>query len=419
MSVVDRLKNAWTAFKNENTNYRKYDYGPGYFSRQDKIYYGRNSDKNIVTAIYNRIALDVSQVNIMHAKINENGQYQKTINSDLNKCLNLSTNIDQNPKQFIIDLVLSMFDDGVVAVVPTYTNVDPETNDIYKIYELRVAKIKQWFPEAVRIEVYDDKTGHKREKVVSKKNCAIIENPFYAVMNDYNSVGKRLVRKLNVLDVIDDQLGSGKLDMIVQVPYTTHSPTRKALAKERRDDLENQLNNSKYGIAYADVNEKIIQLNRPLENNLIKQVETLTEMLYSQLGVSKEILEGTADEGKMLNYYNNTVVPVLSAIADEFKRKFLSKTAISQNHSIVFIREPFKVVPAKNLAEIIEVFLRNEILSPNEARSIIGYKPIDDTRADELRNRNLNPMDQPDPMMANDGEYAEEPQEEAPQNYEQ
>lgn len=416
MSVVDRLQNAWHAFKYDSVP-KKQDYGPAYYTRPDKTVYVRNTDKNIVTAIYNRIALDVSQLNIMHAKVNDNGQYQKTINSGLNNCLTLSANIDQTSKQFIMDIVLSMFDEGYVAVVPTWTNVDPETNSTYKIYEMRVAKIRQWYPDYIRIELYNDRTGRKQETTISKENAAIIENPFYAVMNDSNSVGKRLIRKLNLLDVIDEQAGSGKLDMIIQVPYTTHSPTRKKLAEERRKDLETQLNQSKYGVAYADATEKIIQLNRPLENNIMKQVEYLTEMLYSQLGVSKEILEGTADESKMLNYMNNTVAPVVSAIADEFKRKFLTKTAIKRKQSIVFMRDPFKVVPAKNLAEIIEVLSRNEIISPNEGRSIIGYKPIDDQRADELRNRNLNPMDEPNPMTVDDEGYTDEGAQQAPPNY--
>ena len=408
MSVVDRIKNAWYAFRNDGVPDRRYDYGPGYYSRPDRTIYVRNTDKNIVSAIYNRIALDVSQLTFMHANVNDNNQFQYAIPSGLNNCLNLSANLDQTSKNFLQDIVLSMFDEGYIAVVPTITNGKPDEVKHYKIYEMRVAKIKQWYPNYIRVEMYNDLKGIRQETTVPKNEVAIIENPFYSVMNDSNSVGKRLIRKLNLLDVIDEQAGSGKLDMIIQVPYTTHSPTRKALAEERRKDLEKQLNNSKYGVAYADATEKIIQLNRPLENNIMKQVEYLTEMLYSQLGISKEILTGEADESKQLNYVNNTVVPVASAIADEFKRKFLTKTAVTQHQSIVFMRDPFKAVPAKNLAEIIETLSRNEIISPNEGRSIIGYKPIDDQRADELRNRNLNPMDEPNPMTVDDGEYTEE-----------
>lgn len=408
-SVVDRVKKAWDVFRGrdptEESNYNfKVDYGPAYSYRSDRFRPFSGTDRTLVMAIYERIAIDVAAVTISHAKRNDNGQYVDTIHSDLNKCLNLSANIDQTGRQFIQDLVMSLFDEGVVAVVPTYTDVNPKYNDSYKIYEMRVAKIKTWYPQDVRVELYDDKSGHKKEIVLPKKSVAIIENPFYAVMNDRNSVAKQIIRKMSLMDSIDDQAANSKLDLIIQLPYVIKSEARKKQAEERRKDVENQLNNSKYGVAYTDGTERVIQLNRSLENNLLKSIEYLMDILYSQLGVSKAILDGTANEQEMLNYRNNTLEPVLAAITNEFTRKFLTSTAITQKQAIVFIQSPFNLVPVNNIAEIADKFGRNAILSSNEIRSIIGYKPVDDVKADELRNNNLNAQEgESFPVVSEDG----------------
>lgn len=410
-SIVDRAKKAWDVFRGRDPtdlapdkNTFNVDYGPAYSYRNDKIRPISGTDRTLVTAIYERIAIDVSAVTISHAKKNENGQYVDTIDSDLNTCLNVSANIDQTGRAFFQDLVMSMFDEGVVAVVPTYTDGDPEKNGSYKIYEMRVAKIKTWFPKNVRVELYDDVLGRKREIVLPKRNVAIIENPFYAVMNDRNSVAKQIIRKMSLMESIDEQAANSKLDLIIQLPYVIKSDARKKQAEERRKDVEQQLNNSKYGVAYTDGTEKVIQLNRSLENNLLKTIEYLMDILYSQLGVSKAILDGTATEQEMINYRNNTLEPVLSAITEEFTRKFLTSTAITQKQAIVFIQEPFKLVPVNNLAEIADKFSRNAILSANEIRSIIGYKPIDDERANELRNNNLNAQEgESFPVVSEDG----------------
>lgn len=417
-SIVDRVKKAWSVFKGQDPTYDyspatyKLDYGPSYSYRSDKFRPISGTDRTLVTAIYERIAIDVSGVRLMHAKKNDNDQYVDTINSTLNKCLNMSSNIDQTGRAFIQDLVMSMFDEGVVAVIPTYTDVDIRYNDSFKVYELRTARIKQWFPDHVRVEIYDDDSGRKREVVYPKRAVAIIENPFYAVMNDRNSVAKQIIRKMSLMESIDEQAANNKLDLIIQLPYVIRSEKHKQQAEERRKDVEQQLNGSKYGIAYTDGTEKVIQLNRSLENNLLKTIEYLMDILYSQLGVSKAILDGTATEQEMLNYRNNTLEPVLSAIADEFTRKFLTSTAITQKQAIMYIQQPFKLVPASQVAELADKLSRNAVLSANEIRSMIGYKPVDDDKANELRNNNLNAQEgETFPVVSEDGGTGEAPQE--------
>lgn len=385
-SIVDRARRAWNVFRGREDTRYKIDYGPGYYTKPDRRRLSMSNERSIVTAVYERIAIDTSMVDILHAKIDDDKNFVREMSSNLQNCLSISANVDQTGVAFIQDVALSMFDEGCVAVVPTYTNEDNK----YDIYELRTGEIREWYPKAVKVKLYNDKNGQHEEVVVKKEDCAIIENPFYAVMNERNSIAKRLIRKLNLLDAIDEQSGQGKLDLIIQLPYVIKSEARRVQAEARRKDIEDQLNNSKYGIAYADGTERIIQLNRSLENNLMSQIEYLTTMLYGQLGISEEILNGTASEQQMINYYNNTIVPVLTAITHEFRRKFLTPTAISQKQSIIFIRSPFKFVPANNIADIADKFTRNEVLSSNEVRSLIGYRPVDDSRADELRNKNLN-----------------------------
>ena len=409
-SIVERVKKAWSVFKGQEPTYDyspatfKMDYGPSYSYRSDKFRPISGTDRTLVTAIYERIAIDVAGVRMMHAKKNDNDQYVDTIYSSLNKCLNMSANIDQTGQAFIQDLVMSMFDEGVVAVVPTYTDVDIRKNDAFKVYELRTGRIKNWFPDHVRVEIYDDDSGRKREVMYPKRAIAIIENPFYAVMNDRNSVAKQIIRKMSLMESIDEQAANNKLDLIIQLPYVIRSEKHKQQAEERRKDVEEQLNGSKYGIAYTDGTEKVIQLNRSLENNLLKSVEYLMDILYSQLGVSKAILDGTASEQEMLNYRNNTLKPVLSAIANEFTRKFLTSTAITQKQAVMYIQQPFDLVPASQVAELSDKLSRNAILSANEIRSIIGYKPVDDDKANELRNNNLNAQEGEEfPVVSEDG----------------
>ena len=393
-SIVDRARRAWDVFRGRDPTEYKSDYGPGYSRRPDKSYVTFGGERSIVNAVYNRIAIDVSEVDIEHVKRNNDGFFEQNMNTSLNDCLTLSANIDQTGRNLIKDVVLSMFDEGVIAVVPSYVengcNIFRDDVASSSIYELRTAKIKQWFPKHVRVELYNDDTGQKREITVPKKNVAIIENPFYSVMNEPNSIGRRLINKLNLLDVIDEQLSAGKLDLIIQLPYVVRTPLKKQQAEARRKDLEDQLNNSKYGVAYADGTEKIIQLNRPLENNLMTQIEYLTTLFYSELGICEEILKGTADEKMQLNYRNNVIEPVLTAITEEMSRKWLTPTAVSQGQRIFFIQNPFKLIPIANIADIADKFTRATVLSPNEVRSIIGYKPVDDERANELSNPNLN-----------------------------
>ena len=399
LNFTSRVKNAWNAFFNRDPPGRRY-YGGGYSYRPYYQRLGSQTDRTIVSAVYNRIAIDASSITIQHVRLDDNGRYDETINSGLNSCLNLSGNIDQTGRAFVQDIVMSMLDEGVVAVVPTWTDVDPMYNSSYEIQAMRVGKITEWFPEHVRIRLYNDKNGQKEEITLPKKMVAIIENPFYAVMNEPNSTMQRLIRKLNILDVVDEQTGSGKLDLIIQLPYIVKSEARRQQAEQRRAEIERQLSESKYGVAYTDGTERITQLNRSLENNLLKQVEYLTNMMYSQLGITQEIMNGTAEEAAMTNYYSRTIEPIVSAIVDEFKRKFLTKTARSQKQSIVFFRDPFKLVPINALAEIADKFTRNEIISSNEMRQIVGLKPSKDPAADELRNKNLNQSDNQRVTMA-------------------
>lgn len=359
-------------------------------SQSDRIFLRFQNERSIVAGIYNRIAMDVASIDIRHVKLDGLGRYKETIDDSLNQCLTLEPNMDQTSRQFFQNLVLSMFDEGVVAVVPVDTSANPIHSDSYDIYTMRLGRIIEWYPELVKVKLYNDRKGVHEELVLPKKMVAIIENPFYAIMNDRNSILQRLIRKMNLLDAIDEQSGSGKLDLIIQLPFIVRSEEKKRLAEERRKGIEDQLANTKYGVAYIDGTERVTQLNRPVENNLMSQIEYLTTMLYSQLGMTKEIFEGTADEQTSLNYQNRTIEPILTSIVEEFRRKFLTKTARSQGQSIMYFNDPFKLVPVQKLAEIADKLTRNEILSSNELRSIIGYKPVDDPRAEELRNKNLN-----------------------------
>lgn len=388
-----RFQNAWNAFIGRDpTNRFLYNenWSGGYSYRPDRSRMNYGNERSIISSIYNRISVDCAAITIQHVKTDENNRYLETISSKLNNCLTLDANLDQTGRALIQDIVLSMFDEGCVAVVPTDTSVDPNRTDSYDILALRTGRITEWFPYYVRIEVYNENTGQKQQIMMNKKDVAIIENPLYAVMNEPNSTLRRLIRKLNLLDAVDEQSSAGKLDLIIQLPYTIRTDQRRKQAEDRRADIERQLAGSKYGIAYADATEHITQLNRPVENNLMNQVQYLTSMLYSQLGLTENIFNGTADEQTLLNYYNSTVEPILSAITDEFKRKFLTKTARTQHQSIMFFRDPFKLVPINNIAEIADKFTRNEILTSNEIRGIIGFKPSDDPKADQLINSNLN-----------------------------
>lgn len=388
-TIGSRLKRAWNVFLNRDPTPMKFE-GASYAYRPDRPRLTRGNERSIVNAIYNRIAVDCSAKSIQHVQIDENGRFLKAISSRMNQCFTVSANTDQTGRAFFLDAVLSLLDEGCVALVPVLTTKDPDTTESFDIGSLRVGKIVEWYPQKVRIELYNEWTGQRETIVRTKKSVAIVENPFYSVMNEPNSTLQRLIRKLNLLDYVDEQSSSGKLDLIIQLPYSVKSPLKKQQAEERRKDIEQQLTGSKYGIAYADATERITQLNRPIENNLMTQIEYLTRMLFSQLGITESVLDGTADEKTMLNYTNRTIEPILSAIVDEMKRKFLSKTARSQNQSIMFFQDPFKLVPVSQIAEIADKFTRNEIMSSNEIRQIVGMKPSDDPRADELRNKNLN-----------------------------
>lgn len=382
MSFGSRLKHAWNAFTgNVQTNYR--DLGMSYSYRADRPRMSRGNERSIVTSVYNRIALDVAALNVQHVRLDENGRFLSVIDDGLNNCLTLEANVDQTARSFIQDVVISMFDEGSVAIVP-------DVSGSYDIQSLRVGQILDWYPQYICTRVYNEQTGRKEDIVLPKSAVAIIENPLYAVINEPNSTMQRLIRKLNLLDVIDEQSGSGKLDLIIQLPYVIKTEARRQQAENRRKDIENQLSGSKYGIAYTDGTEHITQLNRSVNNNLMSQIEYLTSMLYSQLGITQSILDGTADEKTMLNYNNRTIEPIISAIVDEMKRKFLTKTARSQRQSISFFRDPFKLVPVNEIAEIADKFTRNEIMTSNEIRQVVGMKPSDDPRADELRNKNLS-----------------------------
>lgn len=388
--LTDRLQHAWSALTRAPTEYVSTNLGISSSTRPDRRRLTRGNERSIITAIYNRIAMDVAAVDIKHVRLDENDRFLSEIKSGLNNVLTLDANLDQTGRAFIQDAVMSMFDEGVVALVPTETDIKPNETGSFDIISMRTAKIVEWYPEHVRLRFYNQKTGRQFEQVMHKKNVAIIENPFYAVMNEPNSTLQRLIRKLVLLDAIDEQSSSGKLDLIIQLPYVVKNDTRRDQAEKRRKDIEQQLIGSKYGIAYTDATEKITQLNRPLENNLMKQIEYLTSTLYGQLGLTEEIFKGTADEKTMLNYYNSTIEPILSAITDELKRKFLTKTARTQGQSIKFFKDPFRLVPVNNIADIADKFTRNEIMSSNELRQVIGIKPSDDPKADMLVNSNLN-----------------------------
>lgn len=389
MGLGDRLQHAWNAFFNKDPTRYYQNLGSGYSYRPDRPRLTRGNERSIVTSLYNRIALDVAALNIKHCRLDENDRFVSVIDSKLNQCLTLEANIDQTSRAFIQDVVMSMFDEGVVAIVPTDTTFDPKTTGSYDILSMRTGKVLEWYPTHIKTRVYNERTGQKEDILVPKKTACIIENPLYAVINEPNSTMQRLIRKLNLLDAIDEQSGSGKLDLIVQLPYVIKSDARREQAEKRRQDIESQLAGSKYGIAYTDGTERITQLNRPIENNLMKQIEYLTSMLYSQLGITKEVLDGTANEQTMLNYHTRAIEPIISAIVDEMKRKFLTKTARSQFQSILFFRDPFKLVPVGNIAEIADKFTRNEIMTSNEIRQVIGMKPSDDPKADQLINSNI------------------------------
>lgn len=394
MGFLERLQHGWNAFLNRDPTYNYQQYGSGYYYRPDRPRLSKGNERSIITSIYNRIALDVAAIDIQHCRLDENDRFKESINSGLNTCLNLEANIDQTGRAFIQDVVMSMFDEGCVAIVPVDTNINPKVTGSYDIESMRTGKVIEWYPQHVKVRVYNDRTGEKEDVVLPKKMVAIVENPLYAVMNEPNSTMKRLVRKLNLLDAIDEQSGSGKLDLIIQLPYVIKTDARRQQAENRRKDIEEQLAGSKYGIAYTDGTERITQLNRPIENNLMKQIEYLTSMLYSQLGITQTILDGTADEKTMLNYYSRSIEPIVAAIVDEMKRKFLTKTARSQRQTIMFFRDPFKLVPVNDLAEISDKLTRNEIATSNEIRQIIGWKPSDDPKADQLVNSNISQPNQ-------------------------
>lgn len=394
-TIGSKFKRAWDIFMNRDpTSYQASSYfGSSYGYRPDRIRMTRGHERSIVTAICNRIALDVSAISLVHARVDENGHFLEYIDDTLHQCLTVEANLDQTGRALRQDIVMSMLDEGCVAVVPVEADFDPDENSSYKIYSLRTGKILEWMPQHVRVRLYNERTGRFEEVVVAKKYTAIIENPLFAVMNEPNSTMQRLIRKLNILDAIDEQSGSGKLDLIIQLPYVIKSQARKEQAEQRRRDIEQQLSGSKYGIAYTDGTEHITQLNRGVENNLMSQIEYLTKMLYSQLGITESVMDGTANEETMLNYHNRTVEPILAAIADEMTRTFLTKTARTQRQAISFFRDPFKLAPVSQIAEIADKFTRNEIMTKNEFRSIIGMRPSDDPRADKLRNSNINQSD--------------------------
>lgn len=390
MALMDRLKHAWNTFKNKDPTQVNWNIGPSYGYRPDRMRYTRGNERSIVTAVYNRIAMDVAAVNLKHIRLDENDRYKETIDSGLNNCLSVEANLDQTGRAFIQDLVASMLDEGCVAAVPTDADDEPEDSGNFKVYTLRTGKILEWYPRYVKVEVYNEQEGQRQQIIIPKSTVPLIENPMYSVMNEPNSIYQRLVRKLTLLDVVDEQTSSGKLDLIVQLPYIIKTEARREQAEKRRKDIEKQLSEGKYGIAYTDGTERITQLNRPVENNLMKQIEYLTSMFFSQLGITQSILDGTADEKTMLNYYNRTIEPILSAIADEMKRKFLTPTARSQKQTIAYFRDPFKLVPVNDIAEIADKFTRNEIMTSNEIRQVIGMKPSSDPNADVLRNKNLS-----------------------------
>lgn len=406
MNIGSRLKHAWNAFLNRDPPGSRY-YGGGYSYRPDRMRFSRGSERTIINAIYNRIALDAASITINHVKLDENNRFDSIIDSGLNYCLNTEANADQTGRGLIQDIVMTFLEEGVAAVVPEKTNFDPRYSNSYEIYSMRVGVPVEWYPNHVRVRLFNELTGQKEEITFPKRMVALIENPFYAVMNAPNSTMQQLVRKLALLDVVDEQAGSGKLDMIIQLPYVIKSQARRDQVEQRRAEIEKQLSGSKYGIAYTDGTERIVQLNRSLENNILKSIEYLTNMVYSQLGVTQEILNGTADEKTMNNYMNRIIEPVISAIADEFKRKFLTKTARTQGQSIMFFRDPFRLAPVSMIAEMADKFTRNEIMTPNEFRQVIGMKPSKDPKSDQLANRNIASADEGMPMQGEET-YADE-----------
>ena len=406
MSIGSRLKHAWNAFLNRDPPGSRY-YGGGYSYRPDRMRFSRGSERTIINSIYNRIALDAASITINHVRLDENNRFDSIIDSGLNYCLNTEANADQTGRGLIQDIVMTFLEEGVAAVVPEKTDFDPRYSNSYEIYSMRVGVPVEWYPNHVRVRMFNELTGQKGEITLPKKMVALIENPFYSVMNAPNSTMQQLVRKLALLDVVDEQAGSGKLDMIIQLPYVIKSPARREQAEQRRADIEQQLSGSKYGIAYTDGTERIVQLNRSLENNILKSIEYLMNMVYSQLGVTQEILNGTADEKTMNNYMNRIIEPVVSAIADEFKRKFLTKTARTQGQSIMFFRDPFRLAPVSMIAEMADKFTRNEIMTPNEFRQVIGMKPSKDPKSDQLANRNIASANEGIPMQGEET-YADE-----------
>lgn len=411
-TLGSRLKHAWNAFTNNRDPTIVYrDIGPGYSIRPDRPRFSRGNERTIITSILNRIALDAASIDLVHCKLDDNGRFVENVNSKLNSCLTLSANIDQTGRAFRHDIYMSLLDEGSVAIVPVETTMNPKVTDSYDISSMRVGKIVEWFPQYVRISMYNERTGRKEEVTMHKSKVAIVENPLYPVMNEPNSTVQRLIRKLALLDNIDEQSGSGKLDLIIQLPYVVKSEAKRQQAEKRRKDIEMQLAGSKYGIAYTDGTEKITQLNRSLENNLLKQIEYLMAQAYSQLGLTQAIMEGTADVNTMLNYYDRTVEPLVAAVADAMKRVFLTKTARTQMQSITYFRNPFKLVPVNDLAEIADKFTRNEIMTSNEIRQIVGMKPSNDPKADELRNSNLNHPDEKQQLTKSVAEVPEKEEE--------
>ena len=406
LTFVSRLKHGWNAFMNRDPTYN-HAIGPSYSYRPDRPRFTRGNERSIVTSVFNRIALDVAAISMQHCILDDNGRFVEVVNSKLNNCLTLEANLDQTARAFVQDVVMSMFDEGCVAMVPVDTTFDPEITSSYDVLSMRTGKIVDWYPEHVKVRVYNEKTGRKEEVILPESAVGIVENPLFAVVNEPNSTGQRLIRKLNLLDQIDEQTGSGKLDLIIQLPYVIKTDARRDQAERRRKDIENQLSGSKYGIAYTDGTEHITQLNRPVENNLLKQIEYLRDMFYSQLGITQTILDGTADDKTMLNYYSRTIEPIVSAIVDEINRKFLTKTARTQHHAIKFFRDPFKLVPVNDIAEIADKFTRNEILTSNEIRQIIGMKPSSDPKADQLINSNISQPDNQPTEILEEGGYSQ------------
>lgn len=390
MGILTRLQHGWNAFVNNKDPTYNYGSGAGYYYRPDRPRLTRGNERSIVASVFNKIALDVAAISINHCKVDDDGRFKSVMESNLNNCFNLEANIDQTGRAFIHDVVISMLSEGCVAIVPVDTTFDPEVTGSYDIQSMRTGKILEWYPDKVKIRAYNDQTGKKEDIVLPKRSVGIVENPLYEVINEPNSTMQRLMRKLSLLDVTDEQTASGKLDMIIQLPYVIKTEARRREAEKRMAEIEHQLAGSKYGIAYADGTEKIVQLNRSLENNLMKQIEYLTSMVFSQLGITQSILDSTADEQTMLNYYSRTIEPIISAIVDEVKRKFLTKTARSQGQTILYFRDPFKLVPVNSIAEIADKMTRNEIMTSNEIRQKIGLKPSDDPKADKLINSNLN-----------------------------